>query len=275
MVVQAVLTEAAIQEAEALLAVGNSLKMQEQPTPQQNQSTRRYSDAEASEIYKRAAQIESKTLFTSEDDTLSRDQMEEAANRAGLSDEAVSAAIAQIERERVEAQQQAVVRSQKRRQVLIVAGVLGVLLFGSGALTQRGFSRRLAEVETQKAKLEVTLQRRQDLVPNILALVKENLGNQRQLVAALNRPEVDSATIQRAVGLLQASKVDPDSLDEMTGTQNRVDRARRDYSTSVAQYNRNASSFPASLWRPMFGFPKRIEPFAADKSAQVAPKFEP
>ncbi len=245
--------------------------MQQQPTPPSNQGARHFSDEEASEIYKRAAQIESKTLFV--DEKLSRDQIEEAANRAGISDTAVNAAIAQMEREKAEAQNQSVVKAKTRRQMLIVGGVLVLLLGINGSLTQRGFSSRMAAVEKTKANVDVALQRRQDLVPNVLALVKQNLSNQRDLISALNRPDVDSATFQRAIVLLKANNVDQDSLATLEGAENRISQTRRQFNDSASEYNRNASAFPASLWRPVLGFPQRIEPFAADKSVLVAPKF--
>lgn len=249
--------------------------MQEQPTPPQNQAARRFSDAEASEIYKRAAQIESKTLFVDDSSSLSHEQMEEAANRAGISDQAVNAAIAQMERERVEAQNQAIAKSKTLRQILIAGGVFITLLATSGALTQRGFSSRLTAVETQKANVETALQRRQDLVPNVLALAKANLSNDRELIAALSRPNVDSVILRRAQQKLETQGVESGTLDELAGSENRISQTRRQFNESASAYNRSSSAFPASLWRPVFGFPKRVEPFTADKGAQVAPKFEP
>lgn len=247
--------------------------MQQQPTPRSHQSTRRFSDEEASEIYKRAAQIESKTLFASESDTLSRTQLEDAANSAGISDKAVEAAIAQIERERVEAQNRAIAKSKTRRQAMIASGVLLGLLAVNGGLTQRGFSSRLAAVETTKANVDAALQRRHDLIPNVVALAKANLGNERELIAALSRPEVSSATLQLARQKLEDRGVQLGTLDELAGTENRINVARRRFNESASEYNRNASSFPASLWRPMFGFPARIAPLPIEESARTPPKF--
>ncbi|BCM90551.1 hypothetical protein IAD21_02405 [Abditibacteriota bacterium] len=248
--------------------------MQEQPTPRPNQSTRRFSDEEASEIYKRAAQIESKTLFASDNDTLSRDQLEDAANRAGISDEAVNAAIAQIERERIEAQTQAAAKAKTRRQVLIVGGIIVGLIAINGVLTQRGFSARLADVDTTRANVDTAIQRRQDLIPNIQKLANANLSNERDLITALNRPDVDGATLQLAKQKLEDRGVQSSALDEVAGTENRIAIARRRFSESASEYNRNASSFPASAWRSVFRFPPRIEPSIGDKSTQGASKSD-
>lgn len=257
-----------VEVAEA--AVGN-FTMQEPPTPRPSQNSRRFSDEEANEIYKRAAQIESKTLFV--DETLSRDQLEDAANRAGISDKAVEAAIALIERERVEAQQQASAKAKTRRHAVIVGGLLLTLLVASGVLTQRGFSSRLAATEATRANVDAALQRRQDLIPNIVALAKANLSNERELIAALSRPKVSSDTLQLARQKLEDRGVHISTLDEWAGTENRINIARRRFNESASEYNRNASSFPAALWRPVFGAPARVEPLRADKIAQTAPKF--
>ena len=245
--------------------------MQDQSTPQPNPNARRFSDAEASEIYKRAAQIESKTLFV--DETLSRDQLEAAANSAGLSDEAVDAAIAQMEREREEARSRSVAKSRTRRQLLVAGGLFVALVAASGGLTQRGLNSRLGATEAAKSNMDVALQRRHDLIPSILSLARKNLSSQRDLIAALKRPEVDSATVQRIRELLETRGVEPQTLDEIAGTENRITVARRDYNDSVLAYNRSVRTFPASAWRKVFGFPERLEPFTADKGVQTAPTF--
>lgn len=200
--------------------------------------------------------------------------MEEAANDASISDEAVNAAIAQIEREHEEAKAESIAKAKTRRQVLIAGGLLLALLGVSGVLTQRGFSARLAAVETTRANVDTALQRRRDLIPNVVRLAKSNLKNERELVAALNKPNVDAAAVQLAKEKLEDRGVQAGALDEWAGTENRIAVARRRFNESASQYNRGASSFPASLWRPVFGFPARIEPFAADKSAQSAPTFD-
>lgn len=241
----------------------------QQPQP----SPKRFSDAQARAIYERAAQIESKTLFGPDDDSLSRDQLEQAANRAGISDRAVEAAIAQLEREQQQARQTAIQKSKSRRQIAIGAGALGAFLLLNGVLNQRALSSRLASVEAAKANVEVALQRRQDLVPNVLSLARANLKNETGLIAALSRPNVDAATLARAVTELQNRGVGAGALDELAGSENRIAVARRRVNEYASNYNRTASSFPTSIWRGVFGFPSRVETFQAEPAARVAPKF--
>ncbi len=241
--------------------------------PQNRPTPKRFSDEQAREIYQRAAQIESKTLFGGDDESLSREELENAANRAGISDRAVEAAIAQLERERVQAQQVAAQKSKTRRQIGIGAGVVGAVLLLNGVFTQRALSSRLASVEQSRANVEVAQQRRHDLIPNVSALAKANLKNEGELVAALNRPNVDTATLQRAIAELRERGVQTGTLDEMAGSDNRIYIAQRRFNEYASNYNRTASSFPASLWRGAFGFPARVENFQVDAAAKTAPKF--
>lgn len=241
--------------------------------PQNRPSPKRFSDEQAREIYQRAAQIESKTLFGPADDSLSREELDNAANRAGISDKAVEAAIAQLEGERQQARQLAVQKSKTRRQIGIAAGVVGAILLLNGAMTQRALSSRLATVEMARANVEVAQQRRQDLIPNVAALAKANLKNEGELIAALNRPNVDAATLQRAVSEMRNRGVQVGVLDEWAGSENRIAVARRRVNEYASNYNQTASSFPTSLWRGAFGFPTKVETFQAEAAAKVAPKF--
>ncbi|RYX82572.1 LemA family protein [bacterium] len=246
--------------------------MQEQPTPRSNHASRRFSDEEANEIYKRAAEIESKTLFL--DERLTGEQVEQAANAAGISDEAVNAAIAQIEREQQEAKTVLVSKAKKRGQILTISGIIVGLIAINGVLNQRGLSARMATVDSSRANVETTLQRRQDLLPNIQRLAKANLAGERELIAALSKPNVDGATIELARQKLENRGVQNGALDEIAGTENRIAVARRRFNESASEYNRNASSFPTSVWRGVFRFPARVDLFAADKSAQTAPTLD-
>lgn len=259
--------------------MGNIMQEYQQPSQPASTSddssgdfaTEQFSDEAAREIYKRAAQIESKTLFA--EDNLSRAQLENAAQRAGLSNQAVAAAIADIERERVQARQLAANKVKTRQKAGVAGGVAALLLLLNGGLTQRGLSARLAAVEESKSNVEVALQRRQDLVPNVLSLARANLGNERELISALSRPNVSGATLERARQLLQSRGVQVGALDELAGSENRIAVARRRLNESATDYNRAASAFPASMWRGVFGFPARTQSFQAEPSAQTAPKF--
>lgn len=241
--------------------------------PQNRPTSKRFSDDETRKIYERAAQIESKTLFGPDDSSLSREELVSAANRAGISDTAVEAAIKQLERERVEARARAVQKRKTQSYALAAGGALVLLTTLSAIGSQRSLAGSQIQVEQARSNIDVALQRRQDLIPNVLALAKANLSNDHELIAALSRPSVDSATIQRATHLLEAKGVQVGALDELAGSENRIAVARRRFNESASAYNQKASRFPSSLWRGVFGFPAKVEGFQADEAAKVAPKF--
>jgi len=239
----------------------------------QRPTSRRFSDDETRKIYERAAQIESKTLFGPADDSLSRDELVSAANRAGISDTAVEAAIKQLEQERVEARAHAVQKRKTQSYALAAGGAIVLLTTLSAIGSQRALASRQIAVEQARSNIEVALQRRQDLVPNAIALAKANLGNERELIAALNRPSVDAETLRTVTEKLEAKGVQVGALDELAGSENRIAVARRRFNESASDYNQKASSFPTSAWRGVFGFPAKVEGFQADPGAKVAPKF--
>ncbi len=241
--------------------------------PQNRPTAKRFSDEETRKIYERAAQIESKTLFGPDDSSLSREELVSAANRAGISDTAVEAAIKQLEQERVEARARAIQKRKTQSYALAAGGALVLLTTLSAIVSQRSLATSQIQVEQARSNVEVALQRRQDLVPNALAFAKENLSNERELIALLSRPDPNLATLQRMTKNLENRGVQVGVLDELAGSENRIAVARRRFNENAAIYNQKASSFPSSLWRGVFGFPAKVEGFQADAAAKVAPKF--
>lgn len=241
--------------------------------PQNRPTSKRFSDDETRKIYERAAQIESKTLFGPADDSLSRDELVSAANRAGISDTAVEAAIKQLEQERVEQRARAVQKRKTSSYALATGGAIVLLTTLSAIGSQRALASRQIAVEQARANIEVALQRRQDLIPNVAALAKANLSNDRELITALNRPNVDEATLKTAITQLKAKGVQEGALDALEGSENRIAVARRRFNESASDYNQKASGFPTSTWRGVFGFPAKVEGFQAEAAANVAPKF--
>ena len=61
--------------------------------------------------------------------------------------------------------------------------------------------------------------------------------------------------------------------DELTGTENKVAYARKNYVDAVQQYNTKISSFPATIVAGLFGFQPKPQ-FEAQPEAQSAPKVQ-
>jgi LemA protein len=164
-------------------------------------------------------------------------------------------------------------------------------------------------VKAKWANIEVTLQRRADLIPNLFEAAKA-AGYQEQQVfgdisAARSRllnatsaqpqgengdksPEQKQAvidannsfggTIGRLLSLvenypnLKSTESFQKFQDELAGTENRIAVARKDYNDAVQDYNTTRAKFPTVISAKLFGF--KAEPFfKADEGARQVPKI--
>ncbi len=149
-------------------------------------------------------------------------------------------------------------------------------------------------VDAGWAQVENVLQRRYDLIPNLVNTVK-GFAKQEQAVltevTALRSQWAKAGTVsekaQAATGLEAAlgrlmviserypelkSNVNFLRLqDELAGTENRVSVERRRYNETVQNYNTAIRKFPAVLIANNFGFEKRDAYFEAVSDAETAP----
>lgn len=181
----------------------------------------------------------------------------------------------------------------KKKSILIaVIAVIVIIIVGIG-----GSYNKLVKldegVDTKFADVQASLQRRSDLIPNLVNTVKGYAAHETEIFTAVSDAraklagaatvdEVNAAEgeLNSALGrLLAISEAYPElksnesflSLqDELAGTENRINVARQDYNDAVKQYNVKIRSFPANILAGMFGFEKR-EQFAADEGAQSVP----
>lgn len=184
------------------------------------------------------------------------------------------------------------------------------------ALTTSGCGYNTLQSKQQNVKarwsgVENQLQRRADLIPNLVAAA-QSAGVQEQevfgsIAAARSRllnatgaqpqgeggdktPEQKQAVIDAnnsfggTIGRLLSLQENYPVLrsnenflrlqDELTGTENRIATARNDYNTGVQDYNTTRGNFPMVISAKVFGF--KEEPyFKADEGSRQAPRFDP
>jgi LemA protein len=144
------------------------------------------------------------------------------------------------------------------------------------------------------AQVENNLQRRGDLVPNLVETVKgyashekevfENVAEARSRLAGATTPQEAAAAnsgMTSALGRLLAIAENYPELkanenfirlqDELAGTENRLAVARRDYNEQVRQLNTLMIRFPANMVAGLFGKKPRAF-FEADTDKKTAPK---
>jgi LemA protein len=174
----------------------------------------------------------------------------------------------------------------------VAALLVGVL--GAGC----GYNRIVNEeqqVEAAWGQVESQLQRRADLVPNLVETVKgyakhekavfDDIANARSLmmgagsradkIAASN--QLDSAisrllVVTESYPQLKADQNYARLMDELAGTENRLAVARNRYNEAVQRYNSDVRGIPGAWWAKIGGFPAQKEYFKADASSHAAPK---
>ena len=200
---------------------------------------------------------------------------------------------------------------------LIVLGiVLGivillVLIVGGGAIsTYNTLVTRQQNVNAKWSQVENQMQRRADLIPNIVATVKGVAGLEErvftkiaearsQLLSTMQNPNSTTADKIAADGKLDQALRDGGLLgtggrflaitenypqlksnesflklqDELAGTENRLATARYDYTQAAQDYNTTRSRFPAVLIAGLMGF-KEQPYFKAEEGARQAPKVD-
>jgi LemA protein len=250
-----------------------------------------FTDQEAEAIFRRAAELQSQAEHL--ETRLPRAVVDESAAAVGIPREFVAQAIQQLQEERTARRARRAARRRLARAVVIsVAAGLMLATF----ISHRTFNTRLAAVEATQAQLDNVLQRRHDLIPNLIAVAKASATQEKDLTDALGRlyqelPRAHaraqkqaleaqvSDTVTRVMARLRA---DPEAAstavfsrlsDEMAGAENRIAVERKRYHDAVAAYNRTARGFPAFLLRPVLGFPSQYVYVHVSEEAKQAPTF--
>jgi LemA protein len=181
---------------------------------------------------------------------------------------------------------------------LVVIGLVVVLalgIFGWAMGERNSLVTERESVTAAWAQVDVALQRRADLIPNLVETVK-GFAKQEQVVikevtdarAALGGARTPSEKIDansRLDGALSRLLVVVENYpqlksnenflrlqDELAGTENRIAVERRKYNDTVKQYNTDIQLFPKSIAASMFGFQRNDAYFKTEPAARTAPK---
>ncbi len=177
--------------------------------------------------------------------------------------------------------------------------LLGAALFlsGCGYNTMQSLDEQINQAQGQ---IQTQLQRRADLVPNLVSTVKGittqedtvfiSIANARaKLSGAVQARDVEgmaAANDQLSAGLgrllaisenypeLRSSQNFKELQDQLEGTENRIAVARTDYNTAVGQFNAYVRRFPYNLTAKVFGLDKPRPYFQAQAGAAEPPKVQ-
>ncbi|NTW05807.1 MAG: LemA family protein [Peptococcaceae bacterium] len=176
--------------------------------------------------------------------------------------------------------------------ILAVLILLGILVVNN----YNGLVALNESVNGKWSQIDVQLQRRADLIPNLVATVKGYASHEQEILnnladarsrlvgaqgvaakAAAN--EALNTTLSRLLVIvenypnLKADANFRQLQDELAGTENRIAVARKDYNDSVQIYNAKIKSFPTSIFAGMLGFSER-EYFQAQASSKTVPEVK-
>jgi LemA protein len=156
------------------------------------------------------------------------------------------------------------------------------------------------QVNQAQGQIQTQLQRRADLIPNLVNTVKGvtkqedtvfiSIANARsRLTGAVqsgNVPEMAQANAALNAGLgrllaisenypeLRSSESFRQLQDQLEGTENRIAVARQDYNSSVGDFNAYIRRFPYNLTAKVFGLGAPRQYFEAEGGAAEAPKVQ-
>jgi len=186
-----------------------------------------------------------------------------------------------------------------KRKVLIWVAVIVLILLFLYSFLKGTYNRFVAldqGVKSAWAQVENQLQRRYDLIPNLVETVKGYAKQEREVLIEVTNARAKvggAATIPDKIAannelssalsrLLLVVERYPDLKsnqnflrlqDELAGTENRISVERRRYNEAVQAYNIAIKSFPANLFAGLFGF-QEAPFFKAPSAAQTAPQVK-
>src|SRR6202158_2312250 len=184
----------------------------------------------------------------------------------------------------------------KKGLVVLIVLVVIVLMLGSSFISRRNqMAIKREAVNAAWAQADVVLQRRADLIPNLVETVKGfatqeqvvfgEIARARSALLSAHSPaekiaangQLDSAWGRRLVVVenypqLRSNENFLRLQDELAGTENRIAVERRRYNEAVQGFNTFISLFPNSLVASMSGFARNDAYFKTEEGARQAPK---
>jgi LemA protein len=181
--------------------------------------------------------------------------------------------------------------------LIVIGGLLLVALLFGGKLVgvRNDLVTQRETVNGAWSQVETDLQRRADLIPNLVESVKgyakhesevfTNIANARSALLNARNPQerieansrLDSAlgrllVIAENYPQLRANENFMNLQHELAGTENRIAQSRRRYNEAVQRYNTSIDLFPNNIAASLFGFQRNDAYFKTDPGARTAPK---
>src|SRR5512140_427798 len=178
---------------------------------------------------------------------------------------------------------------------IIVVALIVVLAFGQYVSVRNTLVTKNESVKAAWSQVDIVLQRRADLIPNLVETVKGfaqqeqtvfgNIANARAALGGARTPQAKIAANGQLDGALSRLLVVVENYpqlrsnenflrlqDELAGTENRIAVERKRYNDSIQDYNTYISLFPNNIVASLSGFTRNDAYFRADEGSRTAPK---
>ncbi|HXA78877.1 MAG TPA: LemA family protein [Candidatus Acidoferrales bacterium] len=181
---------------------------------------------------------------------------------------------------------------------IVAVLVIIALLFGGMYVSRRNQMVTLNEsVKSDWAQVDVVLQRRSDLIPNLVETVKgfaaqeqtvyDDIAKARAALGGAQTPKDKIAANGQLDGALSRLLVIVENYpqlksnenflklqDELAGTENRIAVERKRYDDAIQAYNTYITQFPNNVIAGMSGFQRNDAYFAATEASRAVPKVQ-
>jgi LemA protein len=179
--------------------------------------------------------------------------------------------------------------------VLIIVIVAIIALVVIGILIYNGLVQKRLRIDEAFAQIDVQLKRRHDLIPNLVAAVRDYMGFEQEVLENVTKARAAAVAVQ---GEGPAAQAGPENVltgalrqlfavvenypqlkanenvlslqEQLTTTENQISFSRQHYNATVLDYNQTLATFPSLLLASPLGFTRR-EFFAAEPEATEVP----
>jgi len=212
-------------------------------------------------------------LYAQQSQEYSLEELIQAGAEAQIPPELIRQAAQEIRAQKIKARER-----QQKLKVLAIG--VGAVVVTWGIWTYNRLSSAAQRVDAAWAQVENQLQRRADLIPNLVQVTQTDAQSQQDLAAQLmesrqaylkaDTPADKLASWKRldqAIDQFEAYTARNSQLQaaqgfinlqyELAGTENRIAVERMRYNQAVQTYNQQVQSFPTVLWAPLLGLESR------------------
>ena len=185
----------------------------------------------------------------------------------------------------------------KKGSIVLIAIIAALVIVIGGMVSSYNNLVSLEEaVDKAYADIDVQLERRADLIPNLVNTVKGYVKHEEGVIKAITEAReklLNASTIEEkskanneltnAINALMVIVENYPDLkanenfinlsDELAGTENRIANVRTEYNDAVKEYNAARKRFPVVLIASMFGFEEKAY-FEVDESKTEVPEVE-